>query len=196
MSNMQSAKAMVGTSQASQHQFISKDNLKIVLDESGVGTLPFIQQDLRQEFGLDYENLPLSYPFSRYMLLLEWLRAKLYTADSVEVGYQKIGRATIHRFFKRDFSVDQYIKAGANLLEVDLYLPLFFRQLSIVLGLIEIVMVAKGPGYLNFVLRNIVWPSAVVVGMLQAMFEAAGTKAVQISYYSLSEKNTKFEVNW
>jgi uncharacterized protein (TIGR02265 family) len=183
-------------SQASPHQFISNDNLKIVLDGCGVGTLPAIQQGLRQAFGLDYADLPLAYPFSSYVRMVEWLRGKLYPTDSVEMGYQKIGRATIHRFFEGGFSVGQCMEVGASLLGVDLQLPMFFQQLCRVLDFIEIVIVTDVPGYLNFVLGNIEWPSDLMVGMLQAMLEAAEAKVVQISYRSLSAKNTEFEVKW
>jgi uncharacterized protein (TIGR02265 family) len=196
MSDMQPADAVVWASQAAPHQFISNDNLKIVLDGCGVETLPAIQQGLRQTFGLDYEDLPLAYPFSSYITMLEWLRGKLYSADSVEVGYQKIGQATIHRFLEGGFSVGQCMGAGASLLGVDLQLPMFFQQLCRVLDFIEIVIVTEAPGYLNFVLGNIVWPSDLMVGMLQAMLEAAEAKAVQISYRSLSVKNTEFEIKW
>jgi uncharacterized protein (TIGR02265 family) len=165
-----------------------------VLDGCDVWSSPVIQQGLVQEFGLDCWDLPLAYPFKRFVEMLGWLRGKLYPNESEDGGYEQIGRRCAEGFFRMGLGLS--IGANASLLGVKLMLPIFFQQVKEVLDFSEIAATAQGTNYMSFMIGNVAWPAEIVVGMLKTTLEKAAAKETSISYHSLNEKDTEFEVNW
>jgi uncharacterized protein (TIGR02265 family) len=184
----------ITTTTSSQPQLVSSSTLKIVLDGCDVWSNPVIQQGLVREFGLDCWDLPLAYPFKRFVAMLGWLRGKLYSTESEAGGDEQIGRRCAEGFFRMGLGVS--IGSNASLLGVKLMLPIFFQQVREVLDFSEIAATSQGANCMSFMIGNVEWPAEIVVGMLKTMLEKATAKGTSVSYHSLSEKDTEFEVTW
>jgi uncharacterized protein (TIGR02265 family) len=168
--------------------------LKAVLDGCGVNQLPTIQKELAHDFKLDYNALPLAYPFSRHVEVLEWLRLKLYPEESEAKGYEKIGYNSVKGFLQE--GIGPSLEFSASVLGVERHLPIFFGVLEQVLDFSHIDVLEQQPGYVCFVFSNVTWPPEMTVGIALAMMETAKAKHPSVKYTRLNDKDTQFELNW
>ena len=155
---------------------IGSGSLKALYIGCNLSTRPDLTTSIFTQFNLDLTTPPQSYPFERYLEMLDWLRRKLYPNDTYELGYEKIGRAITRGFWAGP--VGQVLRVSIGLMGVQKALPFFFRKLNSALpfGKFEVSMVRSG--YLRAVLYNVPGPADITKGMaLEAMDTAHAIKS-------------------
>jgi len=173
---------------------INKSGLTALVTGCEIALKPILAAGLKEHFNLDYLKLPARYPFPRYLEMLDWLRRLLYPLNTLELGYEKIGRSITKGFFQRP--VGQVLKLTLGPLGPQRSVHYFFRIAGGALPFGEFQIVAEHPGYIRAILYRVPGSPDVMRGMGLESMEMAGIKHGSIKYTKLTPQDTQFEADW
>ena len=173
---------------------IRAGSLKALFVGNELPTKPIILETLKREFDLDYANLPNSYPFDRYLQMLEWLRTQLYSLDPEAKGYEKLGRGIARGFFQGP--VGQVLKLSIGVMGTQRSMRYFFRILGGALPFGKFEIVEERPGYIRSILYNVPGSPEIMRGMGLEAIQATNAKNAVITYRKFSSVDTEHIAKW
>lgn len=185
-----------GQAKLESERIIKVGSLRSLYNGCELSTKLSLLLEIKQRFGLDFQALPVQYPFDRYLEMVEWLRPQLYPQDSVEVGFEKIGRNITKSVFTGPTGTTLKISAAA--IGVEIGIPLFFRILGHALKFAVFDIVEQPPrtGYIKFRLLNTPGSPDLTRGMVLEAMDATRAINSTITYHKLNQNDTEFEVRW
>ncbi len=185
---------MPATILTAKKAIIGANSLKALLIGSQTIEKSYLMAQLDQKFGLTYPILPTDYDFDRYLEMLNWLRQQLYPTDSVNLGFEKLGRNVTQGFFQGP--VGQVLKMSIRVMGPQKSVPYFFRISGGALKFGRFEIVQQRPQYVNAVLYNVPGSPDIMRGMSLESMEMAQIKNPKVVAYKISELDTEFVVTW
>lgn len=175
-------------------QTIGSGSLKALFTGCGLPEKPGLLQALDIKFGLSYPHLPASYPFDRYLQMLDWLRQQLYPHDTEATGYEKLGRNITKGFFLGP--AGQVLKLSIKVMGPQRSVPYFFKIAGAALRFGRFEVVEQKPGFVRAILWNVPGSPEVMRGMALESMEASAIKNPMVIYYKLDPNDTEFVARW
>ncbi len=175
-------------------QSIGSGSLKALFIGCELVKKPMVLAEIQNRFGLSYPNLPNSYPFDRYLELLDWLRQEFYPGDTEAKGYEKLGRAINRGFFQGP--VGQVLKVSIRMMGPQRSLPYFFRITGGALKFGWFEIVEEKPNFIRAILHNVPGSPDIMRGMSLESMDMVGVKNPSITYYKFDELDTEFVATW
>jgi uncharacterized protein (TIGR02265 family) len=175
---------------------IHKGTLMLLLESCGVTKLKYWQDKLKNEFGLDVNKPPLTFPYDRYVEIAEGLRLALYSTQSPTVAYDEMGYKVGQAYFET--MAGQVMKPLAKVLGPQKGAKLFLRTMSQALPWGTHNIEELTPNYLRYRKSLVGGPPPLMLGILRACLEVSGANLVSCSYTVLNEvrDDIVYEVKW
>jgi uncharacterized protein (TIGR02265 family) len=181
---------MLNDSQAA----ISGNSIKALFNGLKLAEKPELLAEIQRRFNLAYPELASSYPFDRYLEMVDWLREQLYPDKAAPAGFELIGRAATRGFFQGP--VGQVLKLSIKVMGAQRAIPYFFRIAGGALPFGKFVVVENKPNYIRAILYNVPGSPEIMRGMSLESMDETGIKNPTIDYYKLSPNDTEFVARW
>ncbi len=180
------------------NQNMSGRAVRVLLEGNGVGNRPDLQEVILKRFEFDYRasSLPPSYPYARYLQLVEFLRLALYPDTPVDQAFQLLGYRATQTYFQGVGG--QVLRIAAQVMGPQQGAKQFVKKMRSSLPWGSHDLVAARANYVAYRKGGIEGPPGLMLGVLQASLEACGIKPDRLSYKVESpiEDSVLYEISW
>ncbi len=174
--------------------YIKQGSLRALFEGSELTTRSDLLTMLAAIWDLPYSALPTRYSFERYLDMVKWLRQQLYSTESAEKGYEKLGRNITKGFFLG--MTGQVLKITMNVMGIQRSVGYFFRVAGGALPFGEFKVVEEKPGYVRAILYNVPGSPELMRGMALESMNIAKAINPQVAYHKLNALDTEFIARW
>ena len=169
------------TFQASNREHrIGGHNVLIMLEGNSSGLPASWQSQILTQFGFDVRQPPATYPYTRYLEIVDCLRKELYADLSDDEAYQRLGRAASLSYFNGVSG--QILKIAASVMGPVRGARQFVKTMEIALPWDKHTLVEARTGYMCYSKTFSGGSPALMLGFMQASVEAAGSTLTRLSY--------------
>ena len=176
------------------NQYVTGDTVKIMLEGNNVHLRPALLQAINGLFEFDYQKVPTSYPYSKYLDIVTYLGSVLYPARSRDEADEALGYNAIQAYFRGP--IGQVLKATASIMGPHRAAKQFLRNIRTALPWATHEMEEISPTRLRYRVRNGGGRVALMRGVLRASLEVTGVKVVRLETKLLSPAESLHEMEW
>ncbi|MBN9388509.1 MAG: DUF2378 family protein [Chloroflexi bacterium] len=173
---------------------ITGNSIKALFTGLKLADKPVIFQETLDRFNVTYPNIGSSFPFDRYLEMVDWLRRQLFPFKSEAAGFEQIGRAVTRGFFEG--AAGSVLKMSIKVMGAQRSVPLFFRVAGGAVPFGRFEVVENKPRYIRAILYNVPGSPEIMRGMSLEAMEATASKNPTVTYKKLNPDDTEFVARW
>ncbi len=178
----------------SANQYVTGNTVKIMLEGNNVHLRPALLQAISDQFEFDYQKIPTSYPYGKYLSIVTYLGSVLYPGKSRDEADEALGYNAIQAYFRGP--IGQVIKATASIMGPQRAAKQFLRNIRTALPWATHEMEEVSPTRLRYRVRDGGGRVALMRGVLRASLEITGVKVVRLETKLLSPGESLHEMEW
>lgn len=176
------------------HKMIPNSLLRDMLVGVQAPAQPELLQALKQQYRYNYFEPPGEISLETYVAIMEYLRQKIYPAESSEEGFFQLGLASLEGHFQSP--VGKINKVAARMLSIEKASALYLKtqRYNYPFGKHELEKLEKG--YLRYCRCGVPTPPDFTRGVLSYLVQLTGGKQVKVSCQSVDPETIIYEARW